>query len=104
MGRLGAANKLTGATNVVTFYDRIVKMTDVKDRFTYYCRAPGSRCNAIMTLIEAGLNDYEIGLRFGETPDTIAVYRKELYAYAGRADGAGDAGAGGESAGEIPGA
>ena len=84
MGRLGEANRLTGATNVVTFYDRIVKITEVKDRFTYYCRAPGSRCNDIMALIEAGFNDREIGRRFGETPDTIAVYRKVLDEYAGR--------------------
>lgn len=53
--------------------------------FELYCRAPGTRCAAIMDMIDRGLSDEEIAARFdvvrGDSAHScaaadIAVYRK----------------------------
>lgn len=52
-----------------------VNNIDGRPAFELYCRVKGTRCNAIMTLIDKGWTDDDIAARFHTTPDTIHVYR-----------------------------
>ena len=47
--------------------------------FEKLCRHQGTRCNAIMTMIEEGYKSDYIAKKYGTTKDTIEVYRKALY-------------------------
>lgn len=46
--------------------------------FDYYCRVPGTRCNAIMTMLERGYSDEVVAMKFKTDTPTISVYRKAL--------------------------
>lgn len=66
---------------------------DYRTPFERMCRVPGTRCNAIMEMIERGMSDAEIANHLKRTPGrirgmnpnadtdavTISVYRKALY-------------------------
>lgn len=45
-------------------------------RFEFFCRRRGTRCNAIMTMVERGADDETIARRFDTDIPTIRVYRK----------------------------
>ena len=49
------------------------------EAFVRMCRQRGTRCDAIMSLIEGGLSDAEIAMRYRDTSARdISVYRKAL--------------------------
>lgn len=69
---------------------KILNDLDGRPAFYKYCRRPGTRCNAIMEMIERGMSDEEIANTIRRTPGrirgqnpnadtdavTISVYRK----------------------------
>jgi len=44
--------------------------------FEYYCRIPGTRCNEIMKMIELGIHERRIAMRYRTDVETIRVYKK----------------------------
>ena len=49
-----------------------------EERMRPYCRMPGTRINAIMTMIERGVSLERIARRYGTTVETVMVYAKAL--------------------------
>lgn len=48
---------------------------DGRPAFELYCRVPGTRCNAIMAMLDKGIGDEAIANRFHTDVETIHVYR-----------------------------
>lgn len=53
-------------------------MVNYSDKIRPYCRKPGTRINAIMTLLEQGKSHEYIAHKYKTTEATIAVYEKAL--------------------------
>lgn len=52
---------------------------DDRPMFEQLCRINGTRCDRIMSAIEAGAPNEYIADRFKTTPDVIEVYRRAYY-------------------------